>query len=518
MRGTNKGRNPDNLIINASAIGANVEDANGQLPWSEGMWNSTSPQRTESQGAVPAVLFAVRQRQCQYSIQALKDARREEKRSKRAEADADRRARHLEAENQELGHKVAALSVSTDTLKEELASADATRERNQGLLERLEAECGALRQQRQAARAQMRYVKGLVKGMRQELDDSAAEQRQQQDLHRQREKQMRQSLEQQAAATLTESLEAHAPGNTTYTLAPCGEAAAGAGAYGEVVFVVAQDVDPVTGVAAPPRKLVLKMATTDLGRDALRNESKVLSSVRTCEPAVRAAVPYLEVGCTELELPDGAGAVSVLLEEAGECSVTARGDQLMQARDFKRLKQLMLNVESAISGMHAAGLLHGDIKPCNLVVMADGSVKVIDFGGALTREDAASVTPSFARSLHISLAPPPLRWASSSIGAVTPGFQQPEDLRQSRPMLLGQDFDLYSQCMTMLDLIGVSAWRQQRDKTSAEFERDMYRTYVTTGFPVGLAAMLQKVGCDRCVAEDIGAYIGEMAKRAYEVQ
>ena len=50
--------------------------------------------------------------------------------------------------------------------------------------------------------------------------------------------------------------------------------------------------------------------------------------------------------------------------------------------DTKRLLAMMRSTIDALEAVHAQGILHRDITPKNLMVLADGSVKLIDFGSA----------------------------------------------------------------------------------------------------------------------------------------
>ena len=59
---------------------------------------------------------------------------------------------------------------------------------------------------------------------------------------------------------------------------------------------------------------------------------------------------------------------------------------------------IFLDVAKALMHMHAVGIVHGDIKPNNIIVADDGSVKIIDFGqscsiGAV--KDRIQGTPDF---------------------------------------------------------------------------------------------------------------------------
>jgi hypothetical protein len=77
----------------------------------------------------------------------------------------------------------------------------------------------------------------------------------------------------------------------------------------------------------------------------------------------------------------------------------------------------------AVAVVHAAGITHRDLKPHNLFVMRDGSIRVLDFGIARADDDAA------------------LTQASAILG--TPGYMAPETV-QHGAAIAGPEADLYA--------------------------------------------------------------------------
>jgi serine/threonine-protein kinase len=60
----------------------------------------------------------------------------------------------------------------------------------------------------------------------------------------------------------------------------------------------------------------------------------------------------------------------------------------------ERVRRLGADLLSALGAAHAAGVVHRDVKPSNILMALDGSAKVADFGIALAiADEEASVTP-----------------------------------------------------------------------------------------------------------------------------
>ena len=71
--------------------------------------------------------------------------------------------------------------------------------------------------------------------------------------------------------------------------------------------------------------------------------------------------------------------------------------------DEKNAVKYMRQIAEAIGSVHAAGLLHQDIKPENIILAKDGSVKIIDFGSS--RVFAADKTKTYEKILTPGYAP-----------------------------------------------------------------------------------------------------------------
>ncbi len=72
----------------------------------------------------------------------------------------------------------------------------------------------------------------------------------------------------------------------------------------------------------------------------------------------------------------------------------------VQRRDPRRALSLLYSAAAALTVVHRAGLLHGDIKPANLIVRPDGEVALVDLGLATALreggENSVGLTPHFA--------------------------------------------------------------------------------------------------------------------------
>jgi len=90
--------------------------------------------------------------------------------------------------------------------------------------------------------------------------------------------------------------------------------------------------------------------------------------------------------------------------------------------ELPEILDIAIQVASALSAAHLAGIVHRDIKPENIMLRTDGYVKVLDFGLAKLGEQAKSVTSGEA---------PTLRMVQTESGVVmgTATYMSPEQAR-----------------------------------------------------------------------------------------
>ncbi|MFE7898942.1 protein kinase [Streptomyces sp. NPDC057424] len=102
--------------------------------------------------------------------------------------------------------------------------------------------------------------------------------------------------------------------------------------------------------------------------------------------------------------PDLDGATVLVLEKA-ERSLSA----LLAATPRPASgPALLAQIAEGLAQLHGAGWVHGDLKPANVLLMADGSVRLADFNMAAELEGTHAYTPAFSTPGYT---PPELLWA-----------------------------------------------------------------------------------------------------------
>ncbi len=82
--------------------------------------------------------------------------------------------------------------------------------------------------------------------------------------------------------------------------------------------------------------------------------------------------------------------------------------QAKRPTDIAEVVRIFIEVGEAIAYMHSCGYVHADMKPNNIIVASDGSVKIIDFGQSCrvgTIKERIQGTPDFIAPEQVRLKP-----------------------------------------------------------------------------------------------------------------
>lgn len=142
-------------------------------------------------------------------------------------------------------------------------------------------------------------------------------------------------------------------------------------------------------------------------RELIDREVELLSRVQH----VRLIRMYETLTVDDPQRPELDGA-TVLVLELAERSLA----QLLDAADGTEgpppgAATLLLEVCEGMAQLHHEGWVHGDIKPSNVLLMADGSVRLSDFNLAAELEGSHAYSPAFSTPDY---SPPELLWAEFS--------------------------------------------------------------------------------------------------------
>ncbi|SDK75025.1 serine/threonine-protein kinase [Streptomyces indicus] len=176
----------------------------------------------------------------------------------------------------------------------------------------------------------------------------------------------------------------------------------GTGSFGSVY--AARHVGPEE--AALPRRAALKFLSTGTGtprraaylRELAAREVELLSRLR----APRLIRMYETLTVDDAGRPDLDGAAVLVLEEAATSL-----DALLDEGPPPDGPALLAGICEGLAQLHGAGWLHGDLKPANVLLMADRSVRLADFTMAAELEGTHAYAPAFSTPDYT---PPELLW------------------------------------------------------------------------------------------------------------
>jgi tRNA A-37 threonylcarbamoyl transferase component Bud32/tetratricopeptide (TPR) repeat protein len=115
----------------------------------------------------------------------------------------------------------------------------------------------------------------------------------------------------------------------------------------------------------------------------------------------------------------------------------------MRGRSWREVCEVFAQAAAGLAAAHAADLVHRDVKPDNIIVGADGRVRVTDFGLARAGESDEAATLEDAVALDRTI---------SRTGAVvgTPAYMAPEQLRGEAADAASDQFGL---CVAMYEAL-----------------------------------------------------------------
>ncbi|WP_327728113.1 protein kinase [Streptomyces sp. NBC_00487] len=184
------------------------------------------------------------------------------------------------------------------------------------------------------------------------------------------------------------------------------------GAFGTVY--AARCAEPAEGL---PAEAALKFHPTGTRtprqlrhlRELAERETELLRRLQ--RPRLIRMYETLTVDDPSDPLLDGA---SVLVLERAEGSLDQLIDRLAGRSRGQRAvalpggPSLLAQICEGVAHLHHAGWVHGDLKPANVLLMADGSVRLADFNLAAEMDGTHAYSPAFATPDYT---PPELLWA-----------------------------------------------------------------------------------------------------------
>ena len=184
------------------------------------------------------------------------------------------------------------------------------------------------------------------------------------------------------------------------------------------------------------RKVALKrLLATHSQRGTER--SRILSEARS---AAQISHPNVATIHDVIDVPEG---VFIVMEyvEGESLSARLRRERLSLAAALSIGKQLA----SALAAAHAKNVIHRDLKPGNVQVALDGTVKVLDFGIAQAVFVASTMTTPVAQPVPV----PEIRPVRGPI-AGTPGYMSPEQMEGA---VVDERSDLFSLGVVLFEMI-----------------------------------------------------------------
>ncbi len=204
----------------------------------------------------------------------------------------------------------------------------------------------------------------------------------------------------------------------------------GSGAMG----VVYRAFDTMLG-----RNVALKSLHVEDERSRRRFVQEARSMARISHPNV---VQVYDV--VKTERPDGMGDQWLIAMELVEGVTLERW--LATPRSEEEIREVFVAAGRGLAAAHAAGLVHRDFKPANVLVGHDGRARVTDFGLTLTAEDRAptlddSIEPCSSRD-------PLMTFPGLVVG--TPAYMAPE---QHRGAEVSAATDQFSFCAALYEAL-----------------------------------------------------------------